>query len=219
MKIIKIFICFLILINPIITVCQESDLALDQLQENSSSSKLTFEKINSKYELTLDTFNSTFIIKGTSSLHDWEMISNIFNGTIIINKTNDENLDIKGININVGVKTLISGNKIMDKKCYKALRSEEHPNINYQFKNIKEIKLKTDNTFSAVLNGTLTIAGKTNLIEIVVEIVLKDDKISIKGEKAFKMSDFDVKPPKALLGTIKTGNDITIEFNLNYIKS
>ena len=218
MKTIKNFIGFLILINSIITVSQESYLALKQLQENSSSNESTFDKISSKYELTLDTINSTFIIKGTSSLHDWEMISKTFDGTIIINKTNDENLDIKDININVGVKTLISGNKIMDKKCYKALRFEEHPYINYQFKSIKEIKLKTDNTYSALLNGTLTIAGKTNLTEILVEIVLKDDKISVKGEKAFKMSDFDVKPPTALLGTIKTGNEITIEFNLNYIK-
>ena len=47
-------------------------------------------------------------------------------------------------------------------------------------------------------------------------IDLKDQIINIKGEKTLKMSDFDVKPPTALLGTLKTGNDITIKFNLNY---
>ena len=107
----------------------------------------------------------------------------------------------------------------MDKKCYKALLYKEHPNINYKFKSIKEIKLKVDNTYTATLSGALTIAGKTKLAEILVEIILKDDNINIKGKKALKMSDFDVKPPTALLGTIKTGNDITIEFNLNYTKS
>ena len=219
MKTLKILISMLILINPIITVSQESDLALNQLQENSSSSEFTFNKISSKYELPLDTINSTFIIKGTSSLHDWEMISKNFDGIIIINKANDESLIIEDININVGVKTLTSGTKLMDKKCYKALLYKEHPNINYHFKSIKEIKLKTDNTYTATLSGVLTIAGKTKLAEILVEIILKDGNINIKGEKALKMSDFDVKPPTALLGTIKTGNDITIEFNLNYIKS
>ena len=162
---------------------------------------------------------SYFKIKGTSSLHDWEMISNSFSSNIIINKTSNGNLAIRDININVGVKTLISGKKVMDKKCYKALLYKEHPHINYQFKSIKEIKLKVDNTYTATLSGALTIAGKTKLAEILVEIILKDDNINIKGKKALKMSDFDVKPPTALLGTIKTGNDITIEFNLNYTKS
>ena len=216
MKNFKIIISFLIMINPILTGSQESDLALNQLSENSFSEELIFNEVETNYELTLIELNSYFKIKGTSSLHDWEMISNSFSSNIFINKTSNGNLAIRDININVGVKTLKSGKKVMDKKCYKALLNKKYPYINYKFKSIKEIKPKGDNTFTANLIGILTIAGKSKTTEILVEIVLEDRIVNIIGEKALKMSDFDVIPPTALLGTLKTGNDITIEFNLNY---
>ena len=38
------------------------------------------------------------------------------------------------------------------------------------------------------------------------------------GIKNIKMTDFDVVPPEALLGSIKTGNQITIEFQVSFSK-
>ena len=40
-----------------------------------------------------------------------------------------------------------------------------------------------------------------------------DNKVVLKGEKTFKMTEFKIDPPKALLGTITTGDEITIKFN------
>lgn len=168
--------------------------------------------------IELDKKTSKFIIKGTSSLHDWEMVSETCQGSIALNNVGTESLDIKNINIAVEVETLKSGKNIMDKKCYRALKHDEFPVIKYHFKNITSIERKNDNLYSAKLNGTLSIAGITKPTLILVDIILKDNIIvNIKGKKELKMSDFNVVPPTALLGTLKTGNDITIEFNLNYI--
>ena len=38
--------------------------------------------------------------------------------------------------------------------------------------------------------------------------------MSIVGEKSIKMTSYGVEPPTALLGTIKTGDDLTIKFNI-----
>ena len=160
--------------------------------------------------------NSTFIIKGTSSLHDWEMVSKSFNGNMTIAKTGEENFEINDIAVTLKVTSLESDNKIMNNKTYDALKNDKHPNINYKFKSLKSIKSIGDNQYEAMLNGNLTIAGKTKSVDILVTLEMADKKITVKGEKPMKMSDFDVDPPKALLGTIKTGNDITIEFTLNY---
>ncbi|MNL78729.1 hypothetical protein D3C87_2051920 [compost metagenome] len=40
--------------------------------------------------------------------------------------------------------------------------------------------------------------------------------VLIKGKKEIKMSDYGVKPPTILLEFLKTGDDIIIEFELNY---
>jgi hypothetical protein len=43
-----------------------------------------------------------------------------------------------------------------------------------------------------------------------------DKSFTVTGVKKMKMTDYNVKPPTALLGTIKTGNDITISYNLKF---
>lgn len=168
-------------------------------------------------EYKLDTGTSSFVIKGTSSLHDWEMTSNSINGAIALIKSDASNIEVKDINVVVGVRTFESGNRVMNKKCYAALKDESHPNIAYRFKSLESIKSFGNNTFNATLVGSLSIAGVTKTVHIGVKLIANGNKVSIIGEKALKMSDFNVEPPTALLGTLKTGNDITIEFNLNYL--
>lgn len=210
MKTLKLLACLLVSMSTITGLSQASGT-------NGEGERALLTESNALSELNIDNATSSFVIEGTSSLHDWEMISDTFTGSIKMGKNKNAALDIKEINVKVGVETLKSGKKVMDKKSYDALKGDEYPSIKYQFKGIKDIKPTTANTYTATLNGTLSIAGVTKSVEILAEIHVKGSKIHIEGEKALKMSDFDVTPPKALLGTLKTGNDITIVFNLNYI--
>lgn len=184
--------------------------------QNPSSS--TVEEIQSSEVLSykLDKYNSVFKIKGTSTLHDWEMISKTFDGKIVIERTGADNFKIKDILISIKVTTLESDNRIMNKKTYEALKEEDHPFIKYNFIKVKEIKETGEDQFEAIVNGNLTIAGVKKAVDINLKLDINDKKMNIIGHKPLKMSDFDVEPPKALMGTIKTGNDIDIEFNLNY---
>lgn len=167
--------------------------------------------------LSCDTATSSFVIQGTSSLHDWEMISQSCKGALQLDRDR-QSLDIENIQLKVRVTSLKSGKKIMDKKCYDALKYEDYPDIIYRFISITNIKSQGSNSYKANLEGTLDIAGVLKTIKIDVAIQKKDGIISIQGTKPVKMSDFGVKPPKALLGTLKTGNEITIIFNLNFVE-
>lgn len=170
---------------------------------------------NSSQAFSLNSAHSKFIIKGTSSLHDWEMISENCSGSIRMD-VSSETLSISDIKVKVLVKSLKSGKKMMDNKTYDALKENKFPSITYQYEKIGTLKETGPNTFSVTLNGTLTIAGKSKKVPIDVVIDQNNNSITIKGEKPLKMTDFGVEPPTALLGTIKTGDDITIDFNLNY---
>jgi polyisoprenoid-binding protein YceI len=187
--------------------------AFAQNPSSDSIDAVTATEVNT---YNLDRYNSIFTIKGTSSLHDWEMVSKSFDGNITIERIDAENFKIKDISISLKVTTLDSENRIMNNKTYDALKNDKHPNIKYKFNSVKNLKSIENNQFEAMLNGNLSIAGVTKSVDILLTLDMTDKKITVKGEKPMKMSDFDVEPPKALLGTIKTGNDITIEFTLNY---
>jgi polyisoprenoid-binding protein YceI len=163
----------------------------------------------------VDSGSSRFTIKGTSSLHDWEMVSENCSGSLLVD-VNSDKLTIQDIKVSVVVKTLKSGKRIMDNKCYDALKYEKFPTIKYQFEKLSSLSNTGSGMYKATLHGTLNIAGSSKKVAIHVNITQTDKTITIKGELPLKMTDFGVEPPTALLGTIKTGDAITIDFNLNY---
>ena len=78
---------------------------------------------------------------------------------------------------------------------------------------IKEIKNNGNGKFSIKSLGDLTITGVKKQISLDFTIDVTSGKISLKGEKKIKMTDFNIDPPKALFGTITTGDDLTIQFS------
>ena len=42
--------------------------------------------------------------------------------------------------------------------------------------------------------------------------------IVFRGELTLKMSDYEISPPTALMGTIKTGDEVTIRFSIPFQK-
>ena len=102
----------------------------------------------------------------------------------------------------------------MDKKTYKALKMEEHPVILFQLSEIRSIDRKDDN-YLITAEGDLTVAGMTRAVELqVTGKSLPDDEIQFMGEKTFTMTSFDVAPPTAMMGTISTGDEITVKFDI-----
>jgi polyisoprenoid-binding protein YceI len=186
----------------------------------SNNENIIHPKNKAFKSLTIDKTKSTFTVNGTSTMHDWEMVSNEVSGSIESSLNNG--LIIKSINLSIFSKSLKSGKKFMDKKCHEALKADDYPTINYRFNSIKKIELITKNSYKASLIGTLTIAGISKSITTDVKIELKDGNLTIstlniKGKKPLKMSDFNIISPSAFFGIIKTGDKISITFNLNYI--
>jgi polyisoprenoid-binding protein YceI len=166
---------------------------------------------------TLDAGTSKFVVKGTSTLHDWEMVTESgMSGHIECDEGKTEGLCITAIKLSVDVNTLKSGKKLMDSKCYDALKEEKFPQIVYNFEKVSSLEKQADGTFETVLVGDVTIAGVKKKTTVNARVQFNGTALKITGAKDMKMSDFDVVPPKALMGTIKTGNEITVEFNLNF---
>lgn len=162
---------------------------------------------------TINPQQSSLEIVGTSSIHDWEIKAKSFSGTAAISEENGLTIDQLGFDVKVA--HLKSDYTAMDKNTRKALNAEKYPTIHYEL--LKVINSKNDGkNYTLLTKGKLTIAGKTKEVEMTVKAVKESSKAKFSGKLTFDMTDFGVDPPTAVMGTIKTGNQITIKFNVEY---
>lgn len=157
---------------------------------------------------------STLSVLGTSSLHDWEVKAEKQSGKIAFK--NLEAGTLQTCTIDIVVESLKSGKSAMDKNTYKALNSSSHKNISFQLVEVKETVAKGNGKFTVKAEGDLTISGVKKRVPLEFSLTTAANKITLTGEKKIKMTDFKVDPPKALLGTITTGDAITIKFSTVY---
>jgi polyisoprenoid-binding protein YceI len=154
-------------------------------------------------QINLNTEKSTMTITGTSSLHDWEMTVNKFDVTGIITDTQVQNLKAT-----IKSKSMESGKSIMDDKAYDAVQADDYPEIIFSAKTLKV----NGNTISG--KGSLMIGGESREIDINAKIIKKGTEMQLQGKVPLKMSDFDITPPTAMFGTLKTGDDVVINYDI-----
>lgn len=165
---------------------------------------------NAQKSYTLDA-KSNFSVAGTSTLHDWTMKSASGTGTAKITVADSKVTDIDNIDITLPAESIKSEKKSMDKVAYEALKTKANKNIRYVLKSAEKVN---DNTWN--LTGTYTIAGVAKVIKTQVKTSVTNGVVNLQGTDKITFKDFGMKSPTAMLGTIKTGENLTIKFNLNF---
>jgi hypothetical protein len=158
-------------------------------------------------------------VSGTSTLHDWDMKSAVgtFEGNFTLSAAGAITA-VNGLSFSTKAESLKSGHDAMDKNAYKALKSDKAPVITYT-SNAATITNLDATDFTVKSTGKLTIAGATLDAEIVATCKVNADKsITVMGSKKISMKEFSMAPPTFMMGTIKTGNDVTLKFDLKLNK-
>lgn len=158
--------------------------------------------------------NLGFTISGTSTIHDWEMTANT--GTCTLDIQAGTATEISGINsvtFTMPAKSLKSGKSAMDKNAYTALKADSYPNITAKLKTA-QISAEANGVYTVKSTVVLTMAGVTKEIPMQVKAKRKGNTLELTGEKKISMSDFKIEPPVFMMGAVKTGNDVTIKFNM-----
>lgn len=147
---------------------------------------------------------SSMKITGTSTLHDWDINVASFSAKAFL-----EGESIKKAEFSAEVKSFESGTSAMDRNTYKALNADKHPRIQFKGENI------TGADGNINIKGNLTIAGVTKPIQFkATQERWAEQSMTIKGKYTFEMSQFGIDPPRAMLGTIRTGDEVTIDFKI-----
>jgi len=167
---------------------------------------------------------SVMTITGTSTIHDWTSKVNEIKGDYILkDDIKNKNIPKSGsiieqVTLVVPVLSIESPRgATMDNKTYNALKSEEYPNLTFKVKedNIERILDKAENKFLLKVTGDLTLAGHTKEVIIAVEgQKLASGQFKFKGAYPIDMVEYEIVPPTAMFGQIKTGKDVTIDFDL-----
>jgi len=172
---------------------------------------------------------STMTIEGTSTIHDWEADVQEMQATIDMNisalEADTMQSPVNSLTLSVPVKSIESGKGGMNRKIYGALKDEEHPNITFELTGTELIQSNaqatngSETSFQLMANGNLTIAGSTREVSFPVDAYIQDgDTYQFTGSYELNMKDYDVDPPSAVFGTIKSGEVVTILFDTYFSK-
>ncbi|HKK45297.1 MAG TPA: YceI family protein [Balneolaceae bacterium] len=164
---------------------------------------------------------SSMEITGTSTIHDWEAEVSGIQSTIDFNANalsgDTKSSPVSSLSITIPVKKIDSGKGGMNNKIYGALKEKKYPNITFT---LSKTELSNDSTFSAndfqlTATGMLNIAGVSREVTVPVEGQLQSDgSYKFSGKYQLKMTDYKVDPPSAIFGTIKSGDEVTVSFDI-----
>ncbi|MBN1158617.1 MAG: YceI family protein [Bacteroidales bacterium] len=159
---------------------------------------------------------SKFAIHGTSSLHDWTMEAENFACNLVFDLDDMEVQNIADVHFSVAVKDIRSESNLMDNKAHDALQANRSPFITFRQAELQSLN-SSNGQISGQISGFLTIAGKTN--QVVVRFtghVLDENRISVFGTLSLNMSDYNIEPPTAMLGVLKTYDSVTLEYSFEF---
>lgn len=162
---------------------------------------------------------SALSIDGTSNVHDFQCKTNKINAFVDVDPSYTKDLKnvsrpIVSVVVTIPVKSLDCGKKAMNENMYKVLNADKHEVIRYTLSGY-DVLDGTATAFAAKTTGTLTIVGKNKLVGMKVDAAqLNEGKATAHGEQTILLTDFGIKPPSYMFGTMKVGNEFKVKFNL-----
>lgn len=151
-------------------------------------------------------------VHGTSSIHDWEMSVSEYQSQVSFILV-DDTLAIQPSAVSAKTSDLLSDSRLMNNKAHDALKEDEYKTL--EFKVIKEHKLIINAESPQFLEGVLSVAGVDKSVRFTARLTKSSDRLlQLQGELELKMSDFRIEPPTAMMGALKTGDDIKIIYDL-----
>ncbi|MDE2997093.1 MAG: YceI family protein [Bacteroidota bacterium] len=150
---------------------------------------------------------STIRVDGTSNRSDWSVEATGFSGTFNV----VEGIPASGSLI-IAVRDMKGGRSlIMDRLMYSAFDADANPEIVFTLESVEASE--TEGMWT--INGQLAMAGASNAVAVELEQKGNSGRtIRYEGSHALKMTDFGMKPPTAMFGSLHTQDDVSIHFDL-----
>ncbi|MHB8579420.1 MAG: YceI family protein [Ignavibacteriaceae bacterium] len=150
------------------------------------------------------------LVKGFAFIHSNDNLNEKFSKGFKKNKDKDE------VVVTVLVHSLDCGLDAMNEDMYRAMKAAQFPILRYDLIDAHLISsADSSGWFDLATNGDLTIAGETNIVDIIVKVKsLPGDSFRLVGNKNLSMKDYGIEPPSHLWGLVKAHNQLKVFFDL-----
>jgi polyisoprenoid-binding protein YceI len=154
--------------------------------------------------------NLDFTVSGTSTIRGWTCTAK---GTLTVTPGPGGGAavpafanGVKSAKVVVPVKAFTCPNAEMTEHLMQAMKPEEFPEIVYS---VDKYEIAGDRAQAV---GTMTIQGKSQPLTLPVVVKSSGTGASLEGETRLDMTTYGVQPPVVMLGMLKVGPQIRIEF-------
>ncbi len=164
--------------------------------------------------LRINPVNSSITIYGTSNLHDWDIKIDQISGDFVINNSKQ----VESLVVKIPVRSIKSGDRLMDRKTYETLDADKNPTIIFQLSDPISTQVPDQNNVQVTLTGNLTVAGVSKKISFLATgKSAGSGAYNFKASIPLKMTDFKMKPPTAMLGMVKAGDVVTLKLDVTIL--
>lgn len=163
--------------------------------------------------------SATMTLYGTSTLHDWTMTATVFAADAQFTLTPDNQLTaMNALAVTLPVHNLKSEHDGMNDNAYDALKADKNKNITFQLTSAT-VTSAGGNKYQIAALGSLTIAGVSKVVTLnATAVVNSNGSISCSGSVPLKLSNYGIERPSFMLGTMKVGDAMTLNYSLIFVK-
>lgn len=160
------------------------------------------------------------VVEGTSTVRDFRCIAQDLSAHLepaspqVVLTLEQLAQAVREVRLEVPTGALDCDNETMNEHMFKALGLEKHPTITLRVTRY-EVGEPTKGAAAVRMFGELTLAGVTR--PVTVKATAKpgpDGTLRLEGRHALRMTEWGVKPPSLMLGTMKVHEAVHIRFQL-----
>ncbi len=163
-----------------------------------------------------------FKIDGDSNVRTWGADVTQANGTLELSGIENLSLDaltpetFNSLNITIPVSGIQSDSGRLTNNLQGYLKGDDFPEITFNLTDVTSIERDGEKAIITA-NGVVNAAGVDNQVTMKVEATLNSNSgITFSGNQALLMTSFNIDPPTAVMGTIRSRDEIEIIFQVSF---
>lgn len=159
-------------------------------------------------------------VSGGSTVRAWQCEATDFDAAVAASRANGVTDAILAgeeavttASVTVPVEELDCNNGTMNDHMRKALKAKAHPTIAFTLAGY-DLAAAGEST-TVTLTGTLSLGGVEKEVTLQAQASERGtDTLRVTGSHELKMTDYGLKPPSLMLGTMKVKNEVQVHFDL-----
>ncbi len=166
-------------------------------------------------------------IEGTSTLHPWSSRTDSMGLAFRVSPGTARPADARGLTalvrsqgprggvLEVPVRSLRSRESRLDKNLWRAMHTDQYPNVRFEMTGYGLTPMRSGgDTLAVRARGVLTICGRERPLELEGLAYADEGGLWLAGRQELRMSDYGVRPPMMMLGTLRVGDRVQVHYRL-----